>query len=112
MANLTQSVPVGICSYKRARWLGMAASVGGGAIYVSLPYIPGLNDSGLLAVGRLPSGEAVADLTELEAGEVLKQLRAELERLETLARKHPSLTDMRDCVGAVLFDLKEKVGQS
>lgn len=70
--------PVGLCSLPRARWLGMAASVAGGAIYVNVR-LPG-HDEGLLSVGTLPSGEPVPDRV-LKPIPILESLRKEITRL-------------------------------
>lgn len=83
---MTQQIPVGTCSRKRAEYLMMAAAVAGGAIYVSCPPIPGVTEDedglrvGYLCCGTLPSGEAVPTRT-LDAGAVLTALDRETARV-------------------------------
>lgn len=70
--------PVGLCSPSRARWLGMAASVAGGAVYVNAT-VSSL-DIGYLSVGTLPSGEAVPNRV-MKPLPILNAIRKDLERL-------------------------------
>jgi len=74
-AGLKYEGPVGLCSTKHAKWVGMAASVAGGAVWVCLEHDFG---RGLLCAGR------VAVQRPLDAEKVFIGLLSEARRLVSI----------------------------
>ncbi|NIR28721.1 MAG: hypothetical protein GWN84_05275 [Gammaproteobacteria bacterium] len=112
-----QSVPVGTCSHKRAQYLMNAAAVAGGAIYVACPPVPGLTEptpdhpwGAYLAVGTLPSGEAVPT-RQLDPDTVIERLTTEAVRVARLSEREACLREWADELLAVLGDVCGKLGR-
>lgn len=102
---------VGIVSVHRAQWLGMAASVAGGAVLTDTAASRSLRTliddelngrDGLIAIGDMPDGTPVADLATLDASDVLARLQHDAWALNCLYTRHPVMGDYRDAVVGML----------